>query len=352
MSSRTSLEGQDSALFNGKVGTTCSNREFHPDNISIGQSEPDSDGMWAFCRFDHSEILAVRVGFQKGGFNITDSYLPINPSVLQLHLEIMTAEGGLVWLPTGVFHGEDVIIEPDEINISLYSDSAEIFSISGWPEMKWHFQSLDESIEANLEFTIGNTTILPDCILPYCTFAMWLGVSEVSGWVRIKNKTAEVKGTVFLDHPRIRHGLPAGNVRKSYLYTPLSLTDNSFFCCYYAEDQLGDPIPYYCFATYIDSDGEYFFSTGTELLTIEFDDNSLPKFWELKWTDGNNSVHAKVSAKEHKLAKIWGSPDTPKSLKEFIYYPLVLDCSAVVTGKGKRKEVTGIGLAEYFKEGV
>jgi hypothetical protein len=135
-----------------------------------------------------------------------------------------------------------VASDPEEMDIKLFHDGKDIFFISGWPQMNWHFQSVEGDAEANLDFSLRNVTGLPDCILPHCVFSMWETMSEVKRFVRFKDQKTEVTGKVFFDHPRIINQRNEMIPRHRYFYTTMYLEDGSGIFSYHAEGFCHSPI--------------------------------------------------------------------------------------------------------------
>ena len=176
--------GRPSRAFQGNEGTTVPVAQFPKADYLADTERYKSEGNWAFCVFEGDDFLVARFGFQMGSFNITDVDSPPDKSLLQLHLELVTDEGGIIWVPSGQYVVENLSIARDELRIRLDSPDGMIFSIDGWPNSRWHFRSDNGELEIELEFTVSRVTTLPDCVLPYCVFAMWEVVADVSGRVR------------------------------------------------------------------------------------------------------------------------------------------------------------------------
>jgi hypothetical protein len=241
-----------------------------------------------------------------------------------------------------------VKFDSEKMDIRLSHEGKDIFTISGWPRMNWHFLSVDGDAEANLDFALRNVTVLPDCILPHCVFSMWETMGEVEGFVRFKDPKREVAGTVFYDHPRIIHRSNDVVPRHLYLYTTMYFEDGSGIFGYHAEDKSGNPLAYYCFGVHIDPQNRGSFLSTAVMHELEYDENNLPAFWKLCWADTDMSVELEVTVKPTTLLQSWGSAVAPKTPKDFIILPLVLDGTASVQTEDGRKTVNGYGLAEYF----
>jgi hypothetical protein len=338
-----SLPGQKSMTFSGTVGTTYIPAKFPQENYLIDASRFASEGNWAFCRFTSEEIPAVRMGFQRGGFNITPSDKLPEKSRLQLHLEIMTKDGALLWLPSGRYPAERVTTSSKEMKIELRAANTEIFSIQGWPDMNWHFRSDDGEAEADLHFKLNNVTLLPDCILPQCVFSMWEAIGDVHGTIRHKSRSISVAGKVFYDHPRIVQRPSHATPRTMYLYTTMFFGDGSCWFGYHARDDKRTPINYYCFGVYVDASRKVYFLQNVDLLGLEIGSDKIPQRWKLRWDKKELAIEIHVSVRHPQLLKSWGSPQPAHT-----DFPLVLDSTAKVSGNGRTKSVSGQGLAEYY----
>jgi len=345
---KSSLPGDPSLTFSGIVGKTYAAESFPKEDYVIDGSRYDSEGNWAFCRFESDEVYAARMGFEKGGFNITEKQLSTDKALLQLHLELMTRDGAVLWLPTGTFDADALISDSEQMDIRLSHEGRDIFSISGWPRMNWHFQSVEGDAEANLDFTLQNVTVLPDCILPHCVFSMWETMGDVGGFVRFKDRKIEVSGKVFFDHPRIINQRNNVVPRHLYLYTTMYFEDGSGIFGYHAEDKSGKPLSYYCFGIHIDPLNQGKFLADADMQELKFDENNLPASWRLEWADRDYRIDLEVTVKPATLLQSWGSTLAPKTLKDFIILPLILDGTVSVRTKGGGKTLRGYGLAEYF----
>jgi hypothetical protein len=220
--------------FSETIGKTIAPTDFPASNYIIDDAKYDYEGNWAFCRFNSEAILAARFGFGRGMLDLSDYGVNVVPSksYLWLHIELMTSEGAVLWLCTEKFKAEMVVMKKDSLDIEFVYGRHEIFSIHGWPQMKWHFESDDREVEISMEFNIRNVTILPDNVMPLNLFAMWLAFCDINGSIRINGKQTQVIGTAFYDHPRINvqyHEVPTFGW---YLYTPMRFPDGSYLAAY------------------------------------------------------------------------------------------------------------------------
>lgn len=343
-----SLPGEASRVYLGRVGETYPAAEVDPDDYIVDPDRFDSEGDWAFCRFTSSRVPAVRFGYQLGSFNIGPDAGQRDASLLQLHLEVMTSDRGLLWIPTGRFPGELLDSSSDSKDVRLAVGGDEILRISGWPQMSWWMRSDDDEIEVSLDVLIDTVTVLPDCLLPHCVFAMWETMGRTQGHVRIGSERIPVEGQMFFDHTRVRHVRHAVSPRRMYLYTTLALDDGGGLFGYEAIDDTGSPIDYYCFGVHVDASGRGTFLPDATVSQIGYDADGIPSTWRLDWAGDEMTVEATVSAQAHRLGRGWGGPSAPSSRADWSILPLVLDSDVRLTRQGATTEQTGRGLAEYF----
>ena len=343
-----SLPGDDSLTFSGTVGRTYPADAIDPADYITDRQRHDSEGDWAFCRFSSERIPALRFGYQLGSFNIGADQAEPDPSLLQLHLEVMTQDGGLLWVPTGRFPGEALDSSTASKDVRIAAEDTEILHISGWPQMAWHMRSTDGELEVELEFDIATVTVLPDCLLPQSVFSMWETSGRAQGVVRVGSHREPVNGHVFYDHTRVDHRRHGVAPRQMYLYTTMALEDGSRLFGYHAVDDAGATLDYYCFGVHVDPDGRGTFLAQSQLEDMTFDDDDLPARWRLTWRSAEMTVETTVSVQDLPLKKGWGGPMWPRSRARYSVFPLVLDGRSKVTRAGGSATLPGRGLAEYY----
>jgi len=349
VSAEKSRQGQPSLCFSRPVGSTVPAASLPAEDLLFNLQRFPSEGCWAFCRFASEEVPAVRMGFQKGGFNIGAFEYDPDPSLLQLHLEIMCRDGGVLWLPTGRFPAGRIEFDDSSRSVILRHNSRDILRVHGWPKMEWHFQSDDGEAEVRLETTVNSVTVLPDCLLPHCVFAMWESMGTARGTVRWQERTVAVEGSIFYDHPRVLCRSNAVTPRVMYLYTTMRFEDGSGIFGYHAVDAEASPIAYYCFGVHVDPKGNGRFLPAARLDGLLIDRDSLPCAWRLAWGDDLLQVEADVRVQDLGILRSWGSPHAPVQRGEYSIIPLVLDCDARVSERGQpAHSLRGRGLAEYF----
>lgn len=253
--SRRPVAGQLSLAFNSVVGIPIPSSEFPGKDYLIDPGRFPSEGNWAFCRFTSQQVPATRIGFQRGGFNGGSAERDPSRSYLQLHLELLTDEGAVLWIPSGKYDASKVICDPERMDMRFDHEGRRIFHLSGWPSMQCRFCSEDGYAAVDLQLNLKATTVLPDCMLPNCLFAMWESMGEVRGSVRYGSRAVSVEGKVFFDHTRVLPLRHAVIPRHMYVYTTLYFEDGSGVFGYHSLDATGRPIDEYCFAVYMHADG-------------------------------------------------------------------------------------------------
>jgi hypothetical protein len=348
MTEDTSTKHAMSMVFASPVGGTMAATAMSPRDYLIDSDRYPSEGNWAFCRFDGEEIPALRLGFQRGGFN--GGFVERDPSPLyvQLHLEVMSREGAILWLPSGMYRADRVMTDPHSMNIRLDQAGRNIFSFKGWPTVECRMCSEDGELQAELQFALKAVTVLPDCRLPYCLFGMWESMGSARGTVRYRDRTVPVNGTVFFDHTRVLPRRHPSIPRHMYVYTTLFFEDGSGLFGYHSVDAHGGLIDGYCFNIYLDGDGNGRLLEESELRRLGIDRDGIANSWEISAEEPNFSLVVDITARDSHILRCWGAPAAPQTRKEFSIIPLVLDGSARLSIAGRCKTLKAYGLAEYF----
>ena len=337
-----------SAAFQGPVGVAVPATEVPPPDYLIDTERYPSEGNWAFCRFESDEIPAIRLGFELGGFNPgPDAAMP-NRSYLQLHLEVVTSEGALYWLPSGEHDAHDVVSDPERLDVRLETGANEVFRLHGWPRIACHVVSDDGDLEVELRFDLETVSVLPDALLPHCVFAMWESMGRAHGRVRYRDRVVAVDGTVFFDHPRVIERRHDVTPRQMYLYTTLRLEDGGGLFGYYALDVLGRPIDGYCFCVYLDAAGTGHLLHDGVLARLDHDEDDIADRWRVTWRGARLVLDADVSVRPDAILRSWGGPNAPQTRRAFGFPPLVLDATVRVEDGGVARDLRGWGLGEYF----
>jgi hypothetical protein len=343
-----SLPGERSRVFSGRVGQTYAASDWPLADVVADPERYTSEGDWAFCRFDSEAIPAVRMGYQAGSFEIGAEDQPPDPARLQLHLEVMTAEGALLWVPTSRFSAASLVSATDAKAVRLGVGGHELLRISDWPAVEWHQRSDDGELEVRLELDVRSIGVLPDCLLPHVVFGMWETMGRARGEVRVGDRVHPVAGAVFYDHTRVireRHQVPP---RQRYLYTTLALDDGSGLFGYHAEDASGSLMDYYCFGLLVDPDGQGTFLPRARMTGFELDPDGIPSGYRLTWEGPEVRVEAEVTVRPMPLLRGWGGPSAPRSRSAYVIFPLVLGAAVTVSRAGRTSRRAARGLAEYY----
>ena len=337
-----------SAAFGGVVGVAVPASSVATQDYLVDSNRFPSEGNWAFCRFESDEVPAIRLGFELGGFNPGSEDATPKPTYLQLHLEVMTRDGALFWLPSGQYSTDDVVSDPDRMDVRLEAGGQEVFRLHGWPSIACHFRSDDGDLEVNLQFDLTSVSVLPDALLPYCVFAMWESIGRAHGEARYLDRTVPLDGTVFFDHPRVIERRHAVTPRQMYVYTTLRLEDGGGLFGYYALDTLGRPIEDYCFCVFVDPSGRGRLLDDGVLAHLDLDEDGIARGWHLTWNDNEVALEADVTVRPGPILRSWGGQNAPQTRREFGFPPLVLDATIQIHERGATSVLRAWGLAEYF----
>ncbi len=344
--------GGRSPLFIGKIGEIISPKNFPTSNYIINNTKYDYEGNWAFCSFNNKQIYAARFGFGCGIFDISDfgpSFPWKNKSIMVIHIELMTSKGALLWICKDKFTVEQVKSKKDRMYICLYDGENNIFQIQGWPDMQWRFMTNDKKVKINVKVNLEYITILPDNLLPNNLFAMWVAIGKVWGDIIIEDKSYDVNGIIFYDHPRIvikkQDVLPFG----WFLYTPTYFNDGSYLISFYTCDYKGDPIANYCFGLYIDRYGNWTWLEQTNLKDLIYDDDDKPKTWQQDYEADGIKIKSNSHVKSNEIKKSWGDITAHQTRKDNTNIPLVFDTEAEIKRKNNVKNLRGSGLGELMK---
>lgn len=290
----------------------------------------------------------MRLGFQRGGFNGGQFEREPSTAYLQLHLELMTWDGAILWLPSGMYSADSVVSHANKMDIRLDHQDRNIFTLRGWPTIECHFLSEDGELQADLQFALNAVTTLPDCLLPHCLFGMWESMGGVSGTVRYRDRSAAVKGRVFFDHTRVIRRRHLQTPRHMYVYSTIYFDGGGGLFGYHSVDAEGRLIEGYNFYVYLDAAGRGEFLEGAVLTHLQLDSDCIAKGWRISIRTPKLNLSVEVSVRHTPIIRSWGSPDAPQTRKEFSIIPLVLDGSARIATDQEPRMHKAYGLAEYF----
>jgi hypothetical protein len=300
--------GHQSAAFEGIVGIAVPASRVAKRDYLIDPSRYPSEGNWAFCRFESDEVPAIRLGFELGGFNPGPIDRTPKATYLQLHLAVMTREGALFWLPSGEYSTEDVVSDPDRMDVRLETGGREIFRLHGWPDIASHFRSDDGDLEVNPQFDLTSVSVLPDAPLSRCVFDV--GVDGIC------LRRGKIPG------PR-RHSAP-----DVHLHDAGSQGRGGLFG-YYALDVLGRPIEGYRFCVYVDAAGNSRLLSDGVLAGLDLDDDDIARSWHVTWRGPTLVLGADVTVQPGPIIRSWGA-NAPQTRRDFGFPALFLDAAVQI----------------------
>lgn len=343
------IYGGKSRFLRGAIGKPMAAGDFPSSNYLMDPSRYDYEGNWAFCLFDQPEVPGARFGFGRGEFDTSDYGSTAVPSkdYLQLQIEMMTRDGAILWFGGNRTQGTTVKSNPLQMDVHISSGGKEVFRVSGWPGMDWHFQSEDGDAEVRMRLDLQHACILPDCVLPHNIFAMWGSIAHAEGELRFRDKRMIVSGTAFYDHPRIKVQINNCPPFGWYLYTPIRFSDGSFLIAYHCEDGNGRRVDSYSFGIFIESSGKSHWTDSTAVSEMEMDADGRLKRWRNEWRGSTLSVSATSVVRDTSVLQSWGSQPAPQTRREYENIPLIFDTAAVLEQDGRITRLAGTGLAEY-----
>jgi hypothetical protein len=80
----------------------------------------------------------------------------------------------------------------------------------------------------------------------------------------------------------------------------------------------------------------------------ELDEDGIPRRWSFSWDGGDVAAEGEVSVRPIPMAWGWGGPAAPTSRVGYVIFPLVLDAAVTVRSAGHERELSAIGLGEYY----
>lgn len=339
-----------SPFFLGRIGATISPRRFAASNSRIDPTRYDYEGNWAFCRFESDEVYGARFGFGRGAFDARDfgAAAPLDPSNLWIHLELMTRDGAVLWIGNGRYAAGQVTLGARDHEARLVAGGREIFRISGWPKMAWHFASDDGALEVSMRCDLENVTILPDFVLPGNWFAMWLAIGRVRGTVRFQNRRTRVHGVVFYDHPRINMQRNRGRPFGWNLYTPMRLSNGARLMGFFSCDPRGAILEDSCYGLYVAANGTAEWASQVRLHELRLDADGKPKSWRSHWKGKSFEAVFHAFTRATSIRKAWGNPSVAQTRKANPNIPLIFDGQGKIVRGPRIEAVTGGGLGEFL----
>jgi hypothetical protein len=142
-----------SAVLTGRPGVITKPGEFPITNVVMAPDRYSYEGNWLFCSFNHSELLAARIGFGKGTIDWRDYGLddaPMTESALFCRVEVVTAKGIYAYLSSSSSSGRNVRLVPDRFEVQFEADGNQLIHLGGWPNMHWRFRNPEGSLRVDL----------------------------------------------------------------------------------------------------------------------------------------------------------------------------------------------------------
>jgi hypothetical protein len=344
---------RQSALMSGPVGEMLPVERFPAENTLLARDRYSYEGNWLFCTFDQPDILAARIGFGLGVFHWPDYGLKAQQDAtvpLGYRLEVVTPAGVAACLYSDPHQGASVQSDPAAMEIRFPVDHVELFHLHGWPDMSWEFRSPDASIGAELQLSLKNMAVWPDCIMPHNTFSMCIGVCAVSGVISLRGRRHDVTGGAVYDHPRVVVRSNAVPPFGWYLYAPLRFSDGTFVVSYYAEDGLGRKDEYYSTGFITLPDGTSCWMRSTEIRQLKLDENRLPIAWETRLIGEGISISYCTGITDLSLLPSAAASDQSHPTGKYLAFPLLMEAEGEYRIDGVTTRIEhGAGIAEFLK---
>ncbi len=341
---------EQSECFRGNVGQFGNPINFPQENYVMTRGNYDYEGNWAFCVFNDPYIVGARFGYGAGKFDARDYFPDANsphPDYMQLHVEIMTQDGAFQWVNSVDFSAADLKLDDSKFDQTIVKNGIEILRLKDWPNLKWNMSSDDEEASLQMELRPITIAVLPDNRMPSQIFSMFLAFCDIHGTIKLNGQSHIVSGTAFYDHTRIRSGITDALPYGMNFYTPVRLSDGSFFGAYFTTDHLGNQREGYCFALYYGADGYHHYFQHHLMKDIQLDDDGLPQSWTSELDDGEITLKLTCQTRPICFKKGWGNP-APESRRNNYNFPLLFDAQVEVKIKEEIKSLEGVGLAEYL----
>ena len=336
----------------GGVGEIVTPEHFPSANVSTAPGQYDYEGNWLFCSFDDTVIRAARIGFGHGGFRWEDYGLDPADGFrvpLAYRIELIGESGVQACLFSRTYDASPVALGSGPMNLSFCDDRMELFSIQGWPEMRWRFQSPCGSLAAELQVLPQGLVLWPDSLLPHNTFSMCIGACTVRGIVRTGGQEIRVAGGGFYDHPRVLAEMNEVATFGWYLYAPVRFANGTMIVGYHAEDGAGRIDEQYSAAFLAAPAGVQRWLPKLRIHNLRFDVHGRVRSWEAEMHGPGVEVRYSVVTEPLALTWLWPSEPGQIASESYVAFPL----SMVVEGECTLDGVTsrlkqGYGIAEFL----
>jgi hypothetical protein len=310
------------------------------------------EGNWLFCSFDHSELLAARVGFGRGKMDWRDYGLdeaPATENALFWRVEVVTAEGIFAHLSSSPTAGQSVRVASDRMEVRFDEGGSELIHLSGWPNIRWRLRNPQGSLSVDLSAQLEGMLVWPDCLLPRNTFGMCLGTARVEGTVHIQGREFSVEGSGIYDHPRILVQKNAVAPFGWYLYSPVQFANGSQLACYYSQDSTGQRDSVYSAALFTLPGGKAWWLQDCDVLNFKLDDDGLPLQWETLLRGKETQISLSAKIRQLPLLQGWGEADPERTQGKYVAYPLLMEVEGEAELEGERVQLErGQGIAEFL----
>lgn len=340
----------NSPLFaQGAVGVTYDCGAQPTGDVRSDAAKFDYEGNWLFCVFDGPELFAARLGFGRGGIDTTDFGGPssVDPQRLFFHLELLTDQGAVVFVDQD-HRASHIVQGAGPMDVTLDSGGRRLISISGWPNMTWHFQSPDAEAEIQMSVVAERGVVLPDLLMKHNRFAMWVNICKARGQARFGQRIMKFQGTAFFDHPRINLETIDTTHLRTLFYTPMTLSDGSRLLTYRTTDTQGRDRADYCFAWLLEPDGRGHWMTMRSFEMPPVDAEGKPVSWHGVWTGASMTIDVTGRVHGTNILRSWGRKDAPQTREANDNLPLWFTAEVQVTGAAATRTLTGRGVAEYI----
>jgi hypothetical protein len=86
---------------------------------------------------------------------------------------------------------------------------------------------------------------------------------------------------------------------------------------------------------------------NAHLTRLVLDDDDIAKSWQISCRIPGADVVVELRVRDSGISRSWGSPEAPRTRRDYSIIPLVLDGTASFAGTENRL-LKAYGLAEYF----
>lgn len=323
-----------------------------PSDIEMNRQLYRYDSNWAFCRFDHPEIIGGRFGFGRGIMFPSDYGWPgQDPSASStgLRIELLTTKGAYLYIEYEKYRDDQLEFDTGTFRHLLRDNGRDIINVQGFPDILWEMESEDGFVKVDFSVKPLKVLTLPDNILARTIFSMWLAVCRAQGTITVNGISAAVNGAFFLDHPRLTAARNDIKEFGSYLYTPIALDDGSYFMSYYSDFLDGSQNHGYCFGYYMDQSRNVSVYEGKSISDLCFTAENQVKRVNLVFENDSSTIELFIKGEEYPVLRTWGTGSIPRRKADNRVFPQPFAADFIMTGAGAKTNLTGKGITEYIK---